>query len=312
MRHHRLDRAVFVVGGGVGIGQQVLRIEDVEALVLHRTHVEVVGGDDVEYVEVVLAAVGILVPAHGTLQRVHGVAAASNGIGLGPDHQLHRAAAVGDVVVLDLLQATGDQREQIAGLGMRIDEAGPVTAIVQLALAVRIAAGQQHREALAIGVEGDGVAGQYVGAIGEEGDVAETLCLALGQQEAALALAGQVQAFQRRVGRRLHPHTRFQHAAVAHVVHFQHVIRVAPGAFGYGLAVQRDGQQLQAFTVEPQRFLLRSVPSQVQASGDLGGVDPQIKRELDLIHAPGGGAIVTEPDQGRGGIATSSHRTAVG
>ncbi len=224
MRHHRLDRAVFVVGGGVGIGQKILRIEDVEALVLHRAHVEIVGSNDVEHVEVVLAAVGVLVPAHRALQRIHGVAATSDGIGLGPDHQLYGTAAVGNVVVLELLQAAGDQREQIAGLGMRIDKARPVATMLQFAVAVRVATSQQHREPLAVGIEGDGVAGQHIGAIGKEGDVAETLRLALGQQEAAFALAGQVQAFQRGVGRRLHSHTCFEHAAVAHAVHFQYVI----------------------------------------------------------------------------------------
>ena len=41
-------------------------VEDVEALVLHRPHVEVGHGDDVEHVEIVLAPEALLVPAHAS------------------------------------------------------------------------------------------------------------------------------------------------------------------------------------------------------------------------------------------------------
>ena len=155
VRDHRLDVAVFVVGAAVRIGQQVLRIEDVEALVLHRAHVEVMRGDDVEHVQVVVAAVALLVPAHRALERIHRVVAAVDHVGLGPDLQLHRAAVGGDVVALDLFQPTGDQREQVARLRVRIDEAGPVPAALQFAGTVGVAAGQQHREACAVGAQGD-------------------------------------------------------------------------------------------------------------------------------------------------------------
>jgi hypothetical protein len=38
---HRLDVGEVGVGGGGAVGQHVLRVEDVQALVLHRAHVEV-------------------------------------------------------------------------------------------------------------------------------------------------------------------------------------------------------------------------------------------------------------------------------
>ena len=59
-------RSMFMevaVGGGVGAGQHVLGVEDVEALVLHRAHVEVADGDDHVVVEVELEAEHLLVPA---------------------------------------------------------------------------------------------------------------------------------------------------------------------------------------------------------------------------------------------------------
>lgn len=51
-----------------GLREHVGGVEDVEALVLHGTHVEVVDGHDVEDVEVVLQPELILVPLHRRLR----------------------------------------------------------------------------------------------------------------------------------------------------------------------------------------------------------------------------------------------------
>ena len=76
VRDDRLDIGEVGVGRGLLVGQHVFVVEDVEALVLHRAHVEVGHGDDVEDVEVVFAAELLLVPAHRALQRVHRVGGA--------------------------------------------------------------------------------------------------------------------------------------------------------------------------------------------------------------------------------------------
>ena len=59
-----LDRMIVEIRRRLRIGQDELRVEDVQPLVLHRAHVEVVDGDDHERVEVVFEAVDILVPLH--------------------------------------------------------------------------------------------------------------------------------------------------------------------------------------------------------------------------------------------------------
>ena len=69
VRDDRLDMRIVGVGRGLGRGQHVLVVEDVEALVLHRAHVEVGDGDDHEDVEIVFAAERLLVPAHRALER---------------------------------------------------------------------------------------------------------------------------------------------------------------------------------------------------------------------------------------------------
>jgi hypothetical protein len=52
------------VGGGGGAGQHVLRVEDVEALVLHGAHVEVADRHDHEALQVQRQAEARLVPHH--------------------------------------------------------------------------------------------------------------------------------------------------------------------------------------------------------------------------------------------------------
>ena len=72
--------------------EQVLRVEDIEALVLHRAHREIMRGDDMEHVEVVAAAKAFLVPAHRRFQTLHRPAAAADRAGLGVDDKPHTAA----------------------------------------------------------------------------------------------------------------------------------------------------------------------------------------------------------------------------
>ena len=103
-----------------GRRQHVFVVEDVEALVLHRAHVEVGHRDDHEDVEIVFAAERLLVPAHGALERIHGVGAAVLLAGLDIDAQRDLAARHGDEAILDAAELAADQREQIGRLRERI------------------------------------------------------------------------------------------------------------------------------------------------------------------------------------------------
>ena len=191
-----LDALEGRIGCGLRMREHRRRVEDVEPLVLHRPHVEVVDGDDHETVEVVFAAVGLLVPLHGTLERRHGVLGLVEVFRLDPDLQQHVATAHGGVVILHLLQAAGDQREQIAGLGMRVFPGHEVAAIGQLALLHRVAVGEQHRQRLSIADHRGRERRHDVRPIGIEGDPAKAFRLALRTEHAV----GTVEPFQRRVG----------------------------------------------------------------------------------------------------------------
>ena len=64
VRYHGFDPLECHIGGGVLVGQHATGVEDIEALVLHRAHVEVIDRNDHKDIQIVLAAIDLLVPAH--------------------------------------------------------------------------------------------------------------------------------------------------------------------------------------------------------------------------------------------------------
>ena len=113
---HLLDGLEVVVGGGLRACQHVAGVEDVQPLVLHGPHVEVVHGHDHVQVQIVLPAERLLVPAHGLFQGAQGMAAFVPVLLLHIDAQGHLPAGAGGEAVLDADQVTGHQGEQVAGL----------------------------------------------------------------------------------------------------------------------------------------------------------------------------------------------------
>ena len=70
MPDHSLDQFEVSVGRGVGVCQNVLRVEEVQALVLHGPGVEVGHGHDHEPLEVELEAKAPFIPLHGSPQAL--------------------------------------------------------------------------------------------------------------------------------------------------------------------------------------------------------------------------------------------------
>ena len=64
MANHTLDALELRIGGGGRIGEHQLGVEDIEALVLHRAHVEMAHRHDVELIEVVFEPIALLIPEH--------------------------------------------------------------------------------------------------------------------------------------------------------------------------------------------------------------------------------------------------------
>ena len=113
MADHAFNTVVVTVGGGFGVSEDVFGVEDVEPLVLHRTHVEVGHGNDVEQVEIILAAEDLLVPFHRALEALHRVLGAVEVAFADPDVQFDLAAAHGGEAVRAGDEVAGDEREEV-------------------------------------------------------------------------------------------------------------------------------------------------------------------------------------------------------
>ena len=71
MRDHSIQEHEITVGRNVGPGEDVLRVEDVQALVLHGPHVEVSDGDDHVLIQVKFQPEAFFVPGHRTFECFH-------------------------------------------------------------------------------------------------------------------------------------------------------------------------------------------------------------------------------------------------
>ena len=181
VRDHALDAGVILVGRRLGRREHVFVVEDVEALVLHRAHIEVGDGDDVENVEIIFAPVSPLVPGHRPLERVHRVARALFAAVLDMDRKRDVLARGGDEGIRDRTQIARDQREQVAWLLVRIAPDGEVAARdVRFARGFEIAVGEQHRRLGPIRFQPHAIGREHVRPIEKIGDAAKPLRLALG------------------------------------------------------------------------------------------------------------------------------------
>ena len=172
MRDDRLDPFEVRIGACFWRGQNAGRVEDVQALVFHRAHVEVIDGHDVEDIQIVFATVDLFIPTHRRFQRLHAKGTFVFVAGAHPDVQFHVLAGLRDETIGVVDQITGHQCEQIGGLGPRIVPFGPA-----FALRHWVAVGQQHRQ---IAFDPHGKDAHDIGAVGVIGNLAEALCLALG------------------------------------------------------------------------------------------------------------------------------------
>ena len=142
MADNALNGIEILIGGSLRTGQHTSRIEDIEAFVFHRAHVEVINGDDHEHIKIVFTSVGFFIPFHRLFQRVQRVVTFMLVFRVHINSERHFAAAQGCIFVLLHVEIAGNQCEQVTGFGMRIMPAHPVTAIIKAALIFQVTVGQ--------------------------------------------------------------------------------------------------------------------------------------------------------------------------
>ena len=129
VRYDGFNPAIIVVGRRLRAGQHEFGVEDVQPLILHCPHVEIVNCHDIEDVQIVLAPIDLLIPAHRADQTVHRIGAAVFVTGADIDVQINLAAAHRGETVAKGQKIACHQREQIGGLGPRVVPFGPTCAL---------------------------------------------------------------------------------------------------------------------------------------------------------------------------------------
>ena len=216
---HAFNIAVILVGGGGRAGQHVLGVENIQALVLHGTHVEVRGGDHHEAFQVKAQAEARFVPSDAGHQRLHGVICfikiARAHINL---QQVFCAVARRDALFA-AHQFAGYQGKQITGFVVRVYPFCKMPAVFQMALLDQVAVGQQHRKIGFVGAQRDGEQRHHIRAIQEITDASETLGFALREER----ILADVQAGELGVLRRIAGGENFQlESLIAFGQVFQH------------------------------------------------------------------------------------------
>ena len=245
-----LDADVIVVGRRLRRGQHIFVVEDVEPLVLHRPHIEIGDGDDVETVEIIFAPEGALVPGHRALERIHRVSRATLAAGLDVDAERDPPPRHGDETVSETGKIAGDDGKEIAGLLERIAPDRPVTPTLALAGGFEIAIGEQHRRFRLVRLEPHAIGREHVGPVGEVGDAAKALRLALR----AIGRARTIEPHQLSVGGRIQNGLKAQRERPTRRTGQREAGgRSLEGAGGERRPIERGGDQIELVAVELQR-----------------------------------------------------------
>ena len=181
----RLYPLKILVGGTLRAGEETLRIEYIQPLVLHRPHVEVVHRHDHVQTQVVLAPVPGFVPGHCTLEGGHRVAASFDVLGFRVDPEIDNPSRGRSEAVPETVEVPGHQCEQVAGLGKRVFPDSRMPTAAQCLVLHGVAVGEQHGVARLVRDDGGPEARHDVGPVEVPRDPPEPLRLTLGAKDAA-------------------------------------------------------------------------------------------------------------------------------
>mmetsp|Transcript_8532 Transcript_8532/g.25675 ORF Transcript_8532/g.25675 Transcript_8532/m.25675 type:complete len:384 (+) Transcript_8532:1581-2732(+) len=277
VRDDAQDAVVVGVRGRRGLGQHAGRVEDVEALVLHGAHVEVGDGDDVVHVEVVLAAVRVLVPLHGALEGLEGPVELVGVLVLAPHAQVDLPPRGRRELAPDAAQVAGHQGEEVRGLLEGVLEGSPVAAVLGVALADLVAVAQQNGVLGLVGLHAARVGGHAVGPVVHVRDAPEALGLALRAHVAR----GLVEARQLRVLLGLDGHDGLElELAGRGRGDGQRLLAQLVLGLGQRLAVDLDRHEAQVLAVQDQRAAGRRLDLELGRHEGLISLNVEVQRDV--------------------------------
>ena len=197
MRDNRLDPFKVHIGRGFGRRENGGGVEDVQPLIFHRAHVEVIHGNDVEQIKIVFTTINVLVPFHTVFQRLHAKGAFAFVTGAHIEVQVNVAAGFRGEAAGVCDQIARDQSKQVGRLGPGIMPFGGIRAAAD-----GVAVGQQYRM---WSVDGYGKHRHHIGAVGVIGDLAKAFRLALG----AIHAVRHIKPLKRGIAHRVDLYLRF-------------------------------------------------------------------------------------------------------
>ena len=175
----------------------------------------------------------------------------------------------------------------------------------------QIAVGKQHRTRGLVGLDPHAVARHDVGPIGEIGDLAKALRLALGAEHAI----GHIEALERRVRVGSDPHRGLERERRGHVMDDEMIIVDLVAIAAERLAIEREADQLQLLAVQHQRpgaSACRRIAPHREPRPHFGRRRLQIEPQLDLIDQIVGRPVVLEPNRLRRARLCLSFRLGFG
>mmetsp|Transcript_7593 Transcript_7593/g.46753 ORF Transcript_7593/g.46753 Transcript_7593/m.46753 type:complete len:207 (-) Transcript_7593:668-1288(-) len=114
MPDNTFDSFVVHVCCRLGCAEDVLGIEDVQALVLHGSHVEIIHCNNIEQVQIVFQTKAFLIPLHGFDQGIHCMLCLICIVSLGPNSKRDFLSIHCDECFFFGNKIPGHEREQVA------------------------------------------------------------------------------------------------------------------------------------------------------------------------------------------------------
>ena len=116
MSDDRLHSLECQVRLGHWISQNTGSIKDIQPLVLHRSHIEVIDGNNHKNIKIVLSAVFLLIPAHGAFKRFHRMTTLVDILVFDKYLKLNRTSSHSGKGIIQANKVSRNKRKQVAGL----------------------------------------------------------------------------------------------------------------------------------------------------------------------------------------------------
>ena len=141
MRDDTFNSLVIGIGCGLRFCEDIGRVENIQALVFHRAHVEVTDGNDHVDIQVVFETESLLVPLHRVFQRIHGMSRLVEIPRFNKQLKCYFAPGSSGVPVFETVEIAGNQRKQVRRLLEGVLPGRKVLSAIEIALFDQVTVG---------------------------------------------------------------------------------------------------------------------------------------------------------------------------